>query len=203
MPAIGDLDGLRCRSGAGLPVSAAALTRDDAYSGVARQPCLHRAGLTIREKVDDASTIGHGSVATLWEHHLRFGTVVDFAAPIPVAHGVCSQSRSAPRWPADLLRVPSGSKLSSATSALPWAIVLPRRWRGCMLPVSKATLPRVMRRHAAHDSSPLCVIGTIQVNILSSGHLRVKSGTNFKEARYAPTNYRAPLIWFCDAAENL
>jgi hypothetical protein len=47
MPAIGDLDGL--------PVSAAALTRDDAYSGVARQPCLHRAGLTIREKVDDAS----------------------------------------------------------------------------------------------------------------------------------------------------
>src|SRR5260370_42637888 len=41
-----------------------------------------------------------------------------------------SQSGSMTRWPADLLGVHSGWRRSSTISALPWAVVLPRRWRG-------------------------------------------------------------------------
>lgn len=55
MPAIGNLNGFGCRSVCRLAIPAAAITRDNADLGMAGQPCLNRAGLTIGEKVDDAS----------------------------------------------------------------------------------------------------------------------------------------------------
>jgi hypothetical protein len=55
VPAIGDLNGLRCCSGCGLTIATTAVARDDADFRVARQPGLDRGGLAIGEQVDDAS----------------------------------------------------------------------------------------------------------------------------------------------------
>ena len=55
MPAVGDLNGLRCRSCRGPAIAAAAVARDDGDFGVVRQPGLDRAGLAVREEVDDTT----------------------------------------------------------------------------------------------------------------------------------------------------
>jgi len=65
MPAIGDLDRVRCRGAGGLGVRAGPVPADHGCAGVRLQPCLHGGGLPVRQHVHHVAGVHvdqHGAV---------------------------------------------------------------------------------------------------------------------------------------------